>query len=132
LLISGLLHIGVYTKDVDKSIEFYTRILGFQKEWRGIVDHPSGRFDVALIKLGDCMIELVRPADLGRVADAPGPVQHIALKVSDLEKVMEVLRGKGIDFQNEGLETLTTFRNGIRHCFLYGPSGERIELAEEL
>jgi hypothetical protein len=36
-----------------------------------------------------------------------------------------------MQFSHEGLESLPTFLNGIRHAFLYGPSGERIELAEE-
>ena len=64
MTIEGLHHIGIYTKSVDESLAFYTEVLEFQKQWRGIVDHPTGKLDVAIISRGGCVIELVRPADL--------------------------------------------------------------------
>jgi lactoylglutathione lyase len=130
--IDGLHHIGVYTKDIDVSIKFYEEILGFERVWRGIVDHPTGKLDVAVIKHENCIVELVRPADLNRVAKDAGPVQHIALKVYDLEKLMREIQSKGVEFSFEGLEEIPTFWKGIRHAFLFGPSNERIELVEEM
>lgn len=130
--ILGLFHIGVYTKDIDVSIDFYSRILGFQKEWRGIVDHPTGKVEAAVMKLGDCILELVRPVDLGRVSNVAGPVQHIALRVKNLEEIIGDLSAKSISLSHEGVELIPTFYHGIKHAFIYGPSGERIELAEEL
>lgn len=130
--ISGLFHIGIYTKDMNQSVKFYSDILSFKEEWRGIVDHPTGRIEAAVMRLGGCIIELVVPADLTRVSNIAGPVQHLCLKVEQLEKVMEELSHKGVEFSHEGVEIISTFMNGIRHAFLYGPSGERIELAEEL
>lgn len=41
-----------------------------------------------------------------------------------LKKVMDTLSSKGIDFSQEGLEVISTFMNGIRHAFIYGPSVE--------
>ena len=128
----GLFHIGIYTKDIQKSIGFYSEILGFKTEWYGNVDHPTGKVEAAVMKHGDCIIELVRPVDLARVTNTAGPVQHLALKVVNLEETMKLLSSKGVCFSQEGLEVIPTFMNGIRHAFLYGPSGERIELAEEL
>ena len=64
MAIEGLHHIGIYTRSVDESLAFYTKVLEFKKRWRGIVDHPTGKLDVAIISMGDCVIELVRPADL--------------------------------------------------------------------
>ena len=130
--ISGLFHIGIYTKDMDKSVGFYTEILGFNQEWRGIVDHPTGKVEAAVMRLGDCIIELVRPVDLSRVSNIAGPIQHLCLKVFELERVMGELSARGIAFSQEGVEVIPTFMKGIRHAFLYGPSGERIELAEEI
>jgi hypothetical protein len=60
-----------------------------------------------------------------------GPVQHIALKVSRIEDHIEQLEKKGIELHPKKLEFLPTFMSGIKHIFLYGPSGERIELSEE-
>jgi len=131
MAIEGLHHIGVYTRSVDESLAFYTRVLDFREEWRGVVDHPTGELDVAIISAGDCVIELVRPADLSRVASEAGPVQHVALKVSHIEKHVEELEGKGIKLQPPKIESLPTLLRGVKHIFLYGPSGERVELIEE-
>jgi catechol 2,3-dioxygenase-like lactoylglutathione lyase family enzyme len=129
--IESLHHIGIYTKSVDESLAFYTEILEFKKQWRGIVDHPTGKLDVAIISIGDCVIELVRPADLSVITPKAGPIQHVALKVSHIEEHVEKLERSGIELHPSKIEFLPTLLNGVKHVFLYGPSGERIELAEE-
>jgi lactoylglutathione lyase len=131
MTIEGLHHIGIYTKSVDESLAFYTEVLEFQKQWRGIVDHPTGKLDVAIISTGDCVIELVRPADLSVITPKTGPVQHVALRVSHLEEHVEKLERRRIKLHPAKIEFLPTLLNGVKHIFLYGPSGERIELAEE-
>lgn len=83
-----------------------------------------------MVVLNDCIVELVRPVDIGRVHNEAGPVQHLALKVKDLEKVMSELTVKGLKFSE--LEVIPDFCKGMRHAFIYGPSNERIELAEAL
>ncbi len=131
MAIDGLHHIGIYTRSVDESLAFYTEVLEFQKEWRRIVDHPTGKLDVAIISRGDCVIELVRPADLSVITPKPGPIQHVALKVSQIEALVERLEKRGIELHPAKIEFLPTLLNGVKHIFLYGPSGERIELVEE-
>ncbi len=128
----GLFHIAVYTKDVDESIDFYKNLLGFRVDWRSVVDHPTGKIDAAIISLNDCVIELVRPVDPTRVAKNAGPVQHIALWVSDLSSMLKELASKRARFEFEGIEELPTLLDGVRHAFIYGPSNERIELAEKM
>lgn len=131
MTIEGLHHIGVYTKSVDESLSFYMENLEFQIQWRGIVDHPTGKLDVAIIRLGNCILELVRPADPSNVASKAGPIQHVALKVSHIEGHIEKLEKEGIELHPKTLEFLPTLLGGVKHIFLYGPSGERIELVEE-
>ena len=55
----------------------------------------------------------------------------MALKVSHLEEHVEKLGKKGIKLYPARIEFLPTFLHGVKHIFLYGPSGERIELADE-
>jgi len=131
MTIEGLHHIGIYTKSVDESLAFYMEVLEFRKEWRGIVDHPTGKLDVAVINRGGCVIELVRPADLSVITSKAGPVQHVALKVSHIDEHVKKLRRRGIELHPAEIESLPTLLNGVKHIFLYGPSGERIELVEE-
>lgn len=132
MMIQGLCHIGVYTKDLKCSIEYYTQILGFELKWQGIVDHPTmGMIPVAVMGLGDCSIELVQPADEGAINQNAGPVQHIALKVDNINEFVALLKAKNIQFYPDVIEDLPSFWDGIRHIFIYGPSNERIELVEE-
>jgi lactoylglutathione lyase len=131
MAIEGLHHIGIYTRSVDESLAFYTEVLEFKKQWRGIVDHPTGKLDVAIVKKENCSIELVRPADLSVITPKAGPIQHVALKVSQIEALVEKLERNGIELHPKRIEFLPTLLNGVKHIFLYGPSGERIELAEE-
>ncbi|MDK2992040.1 MAG: lactoylglutathione lyase [Clostridiales bacterium] len=131
-MIQGLYHIGVYTKDLEQSMEFYSQILSFTVKWRGIVDHPTmGKMPVAVVELGGCIIELVQPANPDAVAKEAGPVQHIALKVEDINTLAMLLKDKGIQFYPDEIENLPSFWKGIKHIFIYGPSNERIELVEE-
>ena len=131
MAIKGLHHIGIYTRSVDESLTFYAEVLAFKKQWRGIVDHPTGKLDVAIITRGGCVIELVRPADPSIITPKAGPIQHVALKVSNIEELVEKLERSGIELHPLKIEFLPTLLNGVKHVFLYGPSGERIELAEE-
>lgn len=132
MAVEGLFHIAVYTKNIDDSIDFYSNLLGFQVDWRGFVDHPTGKIDAAVISLGDCVIELVLPVDPSRVANEAGPVQHIALKVSNLQPLLKDLASKGVRFEFDGIEELPSLLSGVRHAFIYGPSNERLELAEKM
>lgn len=130
--IQALYHIGIYTKDIEKSLEFYLEILGFKKIWEGMVDHPTGMIYAAVICSGEITIELVRPVDLNMVSDKHGPIQHLAFKVNNLKETMKELKLKGIRVFPENIESLPTFYKGIHHTFICGPSGERIELLEEM
>jgi lactoylglutathione lyase len=131
MAIEGLHHIGIYTRSVDESLAFYTEVLEFQEQWRGLVDHPTGKLDVAIISIGDCFIELVQPADPAVITPKAGPVQHVALRVSQIEEHIKKLERRGVELHPSKIEFLPTLLNGVKHVFLFGPSGERIELAED-
>lgn len=132
-MFQGLYHIGVYTTDLEKSLSFYTQILDFGLKWRGIVDHPAmGKIKVALVEQENCTIELVQPNDTTLVNEKAGPIQHLALKVESIDKVIETWKSKKVTgFYPGEVEDLPSFWKGIRHTFIYGPSHERIELVEE-
>ena len=129
-MILGSLHVGIYTLDMEASIRFYCDGLGFALRWKGIVPHETGQLPVATVVLGNCVIELVHPADKSRVHRQEGPIQHIALKVDNLDKTIKELVGKRIPL-DEGVSEIQ-YEGGVRHCFIRGPSNERIELGEPL
>ena len=125
-------HIGIYTHDIDKSSEFYRAALGFSLTWRGIVHHPTGLVEAAVLRLGGMDIELVKPVDPARVHSEAGPVQHLAFMAPSLDAAIKRFNDMDIPLSSEGVEVLPDFMGGIQHCFIAGPSGERIEICEPL
>lgn len=122
-----MLHTMIRVFDLDKSIDFYTRLLGMKLLRR--TDYPSGEFTLAFVGYGEesetAVIELTHnwgqktPYDMG---DAWG---HIALGVPDVYKVCEELGKAGAK--------ITRPPGPMKHgnsviAFIEDPDGHKIEL----
>ena len=122
--ISGLAHIGIMTADMDASVRFYTENLNFTCTHRQFL----GTTELAFLKVGDCIVELVAPAANEQINSLkPGQIDHIALRVTNLDAEVERLEKAGIRLFAPAKDA-AIFENGIRCVFFPGPSGERIEL----
>jgi catechol 2,3-dioxygenase-like lactoylglutathione lyase family enzyme len=113
--------------DVDKAIDFYTRLLGFK-----LVMHPAPPF--AEISLGDMHIYLSQPgAGGGGAAMAsgeqpkPGGWNRIHLPVADLGETVARLKAAGATFRNDIVTGI-----GGRQILLEDPSGNLVELFEPI
>ena len=91
-----ILHTMLRTGDLDRSIDFYTKVLGMRLLRRQ--DYPEGEFTLAFIGYGDesdhAVIELtynwgVEHYDIG---DAYG---HIAIEVDDVYQAADAIRQRG-------------------------------------
>ncbi len=91
-----ILHTMLRTGDLDRSIDFYTKVLGMRLLRRQ--DYPEGEFTLAFIGYGDesdhAVIELtynwgVEHYDMG---DAYG---HIAIEVDDVYQAADAIRQRG-------------------------------------
>lgn len=119
--VSRIESVGFTVSDMDKSIDFYTRILPFEKisddeTWGEDVEHLSGVFGarvrVVRLRLGGEILELTEYlASNGR----PIPVdsksndkwfQHIAIIVSDMDKAFTRLRENKVRFASTAPQTL--------------------------
>ncbi|MDO5414807.1 MAG: VOC family protein [Bacillota bacterium] len=128
-------HITVLTKDIDKSVEFYT-LLGGTKISEDVLDLGNGETEhiIHMQFDGDATIELIDPSYKSVEAVATAALEHFCFEVDDVDAVVADLRAKGIDsFVDSEPHNETLFRpNGIRVMFLAGPSGESIELLQNL
>lgn len=112
--------------DVEASIEFYTKHLGFDVEM-----HPAPGF--AMLARGDLRLLLNAPDGPGGAAQPmpdgrrpePGGWNRIQLQVDDLASEVETLRSAGVSFRNE----IVVGRGG-NQILLDDPSGNPIELFE--
>jgi len=81
-----LLHTMIRVKDLDRSIEFYTKLLGM-KELRK-KDYPGGRFTLAFVGYGDedstAVIELTHNWDQEGPYEIGDGFGHVALGVPDI------------------------------------------------
>lgn len=113
-------HIGVYVKDVERSLEFYTKIFDFRVKDR----FESGEAKIVLLDIGGGLLELIqRP---GSPESPPeGNWSHIALDVPDFEEKTSRLEDMGIG------KRLTRMGDGNRLCFFKDLDGHMIELMEK-
>ncbi len=123
------LHTMIRVGDLDRSIDFYTRVLGFSEVRRA--DYPDGKFTLAFLRArGDVeegpMLELtynwgVAGYDLG---DGYG---HVAFQVESMEAINDRLQAVGGRFSwgpGKTPDGKTTM------AFIDDPDGYKIELLE--
>lgn len=119
--VSHVESVGFTVSDMDKAIDFYTRILPFEKvsetEAFGTeFEHLSGVFGarvrIVRLKLGDEILELNEYLTAG---GRPIPLdsrsndkwfQHVAIIVSDMDKAFEILRKNKVKFGSTAPQTL--------------------------
>ena len=122
-----LLHTMIRVKDLDKSLDFYTRLLGMRLMRKK--DFPTGEFTLAFVGYGDeksdAVIELTHnwgqqePYDLG---DGFG---HLAIGVPDIYGTCEQLAGEGVAIPRPPGPMK---HGGSVIAFIEDPDGYKIEL----
>jgi catechol 2,3-dioxygenase-like lactoylglutathione lyase family enzyme len=138
--------VGITVSDLDRSIEFYTNILHFEKEWEkelsgADIEHLKGVFGVrvrvARLRLGSEEIELT-----GYLAPQGSPLppdshsndlwfQHIAIVVSDMDRGYQWLREHHVQHVSSGPETLPAWNpqaGGIQAFYFRDPDGHVLEI----
>ncbi len=97
-------HIGVASKDMKAALEFFVEKLGLESMGFETVEEQAVR--VAFLPLGEGEIEILestRPdGPVAKFIESKGEgVQHIALRVDDLEAALEELKAKGVRLIDE-------------------------------
>ena len=91
-----ILHTMLRTGDLDRSIQFYTEILGMKLLRRK--DYPDGKFTLAFLGYGDeaehSVIELTYNWGVDRY-DLGTAYGHIALEVDDVYRATEQVKNRG-------------------------------------
>ena len=89
-----LLHTMLRVGDLQRSIDFYTHVLGMKLLRRK--DYPDGRFTLAFVgygeESGNTVIELTYNWDRYDLGSGFG---HIAIEVDDVYQAVDELRGRG-------------------------------------
>ncbi|MBQ3274523.1 MAG: VOC family protein [Christensenellaceae bacterium] len=125
--IVGAAHVGLFIKDIEVSKKYYHDILGFEPIWEYDLDGVK----VCFMQIGDLVIELVQ--DLEFDDCGLGIVNHMAMKVENIEAVKADLAAKGVEFEEKDITfEPRCFPNGSKWILFRGPDGERLEISEVL
>jgi catechol 2,3-dioxygenase-like lactoylglutathione lyase family enzyme len=142
--VTGFVHIGLVVEDLDEMVRFLS-LLGFDCGEPGVfsgdwIDRIIGLENVtveivmARVPGGGDVFEVVRfhsPStgadETASPANRPG-LRHIALTVDDVRGVVDRVREAGWDTVGE----IVDYENTFRLCYVRGPEGLIVELAERL
>ena len=147
-LVEGVNAIGITVSDMDRAVDFYSKVLTFEKTSDTEVtgenyEHLEGvfglRMRVVRMRLGDEFIELTEYlAPKGR----PIPVdsrsndrwfQHIAIIVSDMDKAYARLRQNKVEHASSGPQRLPDWNKnaaGISAFYFKDPDGHPVEVLQ--
>lgn len=123
---SDLLHTMIRVKDLDRSVRFYTEVLGLREQRRRVLEKADATLVFLVDGRGHHPIELTYNHD-GRDYELGNQFGHFAFGVGSLDRVREELREHGIDF-SRGPYQVT--EGGSRIAFIRDPDGIEIELIE--
>ncbi len=116
-------HANVTVKDLDQSIDFYSRLLDFEVRWRG---NTSGGHRAAHVGSDRFYLALFEASQAGEVDhdyEAPG-LNHVGFVVDDLDDKRARLADLGFETHLEG-----DYEPG-RRLYFFDPSGLKVELVE--
>ena len=111
-------HVGIYVKDLTKSVVFYGGVFGFQVERTT----ETSTSKIAYLDMGGGTLELIqRPGAPGKIE---GPWSHVAFNVDDYDAMESKLEDMGLELRK------VTLGDGSRIAFFKDPDGHDVEIME--
>jgi len=144
MTIQRLEHVGIVVDDLTAAIEFFVE-LGLEPGGKGQVEGewvdrivaldgvraelamlrtPDGQGEIELVKFHSPLAE---DGDPQAPSNAPG-LRHLAFLVEDIDAMVAGLRARGTELVGE----LVRYESSYRLCYVRGPAGIIVELAEKI
>jgi catechol 2,3-dioxygenase-like lactoylglutathione lyase family enzyme len=137
-------HIGINVQDLEAATAFFTdlgfRVIGEQTMQGKLLDAVTGLKDAktefTMLESPDgqvCLeiIKYLQPVDPEGI-NPGGPnklgIQHIAFQVEGFDGIVESLQGKG----HKLVGSVQNYENVWKLCYIRGPEGIIVELAEKI
>ena len=124
-----LLHTMIRVRDLERSIDFYTRLLGMKLLRRKY--YPSGKFTLVFVGYGDeaknAVVELTHNWDQTEPYELGTGFGHLAIGVADVYGTCERLESEGVPIPRPAGPMK---HGGSVIAFVEDPDGYKIELIE--
>lgn len=142
--VKKLEHVGIVVNDLPAAIEFFTS-LGLELRGEGqvegswverIIGVEDPKVEIAMLRTpdGHGEIELAKflspsaqPGDPQAPANTPG-LRHLAFLVDDVHTLVQDLKARDVELVGE----LVRYKDSYWLCYVRGPEGIIVELAEEI
>jgi len=122
---SKLVYVGIRVTNLQKSIDFYTKVLGMNVKGRGKVDQTKGEAVGLESEKDGFVLELnyyEKNSPFNTKYVVGEGLDHLAFKVENLEKALE-------EAKNAGYRTILEIKaDGSRWAYIEDPDGIWIEL----
>ena len=139
-MVQALNHIGLSVLDLEKSVKFYTEVMGMEIDYRAyhegrriseVVGVDDAVLNICVVKRGPCRIELIEyshrlESGTHKKQNEPGLI-HISFAVSDVDAIYERIKSLGYEFNSK---PMVTREKGPKICYFKGPDNVIIELYE--
>ena len=117
-------HAGIQVRNLDRSIKFYTEVLGLPLRKRVRLNETT---ELAFLPLGEFEIELIcKSTDYTYAKE--GIVHHLGFAVDDVAGVLDRLRRHGVELIHE--QPVFLEKMDVHIAFFWGPDGEKLELLQ--
>lgn len=150
MTIRDVWHTSFTVSDLDRSVRFYTELLGLRLRarqeqdnpyTRRLVGHPDARLRIAQLAVpgrrtprSGHAVELVQYlAPTGRRVALSTPnvgVAHLAFEVDDLQSIHDRLSCAGVTFVSDPVDIADGVNRGGRTVYLRDPDGITLELVQ--
>lgn len=137
-------HVGINVTDIKTAKEFFLalglEVVGEQKmegEWVGqIIGLKDVRDEIVMMRTpdGEAYIELIQfynPLDEKGIQPSLSNtlgIRHICFAVEDVDEIVSILKKKGIELMG----VIHNYENIYKLCYVRGPEGIILELAEKI
>lgn len=111
-------HVGIIVPDLDKAVEYYTKVLGFPEAFRNV--NAQGQVQLVYVQISQNTFVELQPQN-GR----PLGVSHFGLHVENMKEAVEMFKARGANVADINLSGTKAILSNITT-----PDGIRIELAE--
>jgi lactoylglutathione lyase len=127
--------IVIMVNDIQKSVEFYTEVLGFSISNK--IDMAEAGLSAVFVEKEGSRIGLMnykgkkipKRSEMGKIKLGKSSIpmnDHITFSVDDIEATTTELKGKGVVFDLEPIQV----EGGIKVAFIKDPEGVQLELVE--
>jgi lactoylglutathione lyase len=126
-VVKSIGHVAINARDIDKSLDFYKRVLGLPEAFR--LNNADGGLWMVYVKTGpDDFIEIFANATTAapRRNEDEG-MKHYCLWVDSLDATLKDIESRGVAIDTSKVKS---GRSGCRQYFIADPDGVLIELME--